>query len=61
MALVGEWASYWQGHEAPNHVIDMVVQMASLLTALQSWEIHLIALNCKSMAKKFKRTTCPTI
>ena len=45
----------------PNHVMGVVVQMASLLTALQSWEFNSNALNCKSIAKKFKRTICPTI
>ena len=45
----------------PSHVIDVVVQMASVLTALQSWEFNWNALNCKSIAKKFKRTICPTI
>ena len=35
--------------------------MASLLIALQSWEFNSNALNCKSIAKKFKRTICPTI
>ena len=45
----------------PNHVIDVVVQMASSLTALQSWESNLNALNGKYIAKKFKRTICPTI
>ena len=44
-----------------NHVIDMVVQMASLLTALQSWEFNSNALTCKSIARKFKQTIFPTI
>ena len=45
----------------PNHVIDVVVQMASLLTALQGWEFNLNALNCKFSVKKFGRTICPPI
>ena len=45
----------------PNHVIDVVVQMASLFTILQSWRFNLNTVNCKSIAKKFKRTICPTI
>ena len=44
-----------------NNVIDVVVQITSLLAALQSWEFNSNALNCKSIAKKLKRTICPTI
>ena len=39
----------------------LLYKCASLLTALQSWEFNSNALNCKSIAKKFKRTICPTI
>ena len=39
----------------------MVVQIASLLTALQSLEFNLNALNCSSVANNSKRTICPTI
>ena len=59
--LLANWRHIGRAMKLPNNVIDVVVQMASLLTALQSWEFNLNALNCKSIAKKFKRTICPTI
>ena len=61
MALVGKLASLWQGHAASKPCLDVVVQMASLLMALQSWEFNWNALNWKSIAQKFKQTICPTI
>ena len=59
--LLANWGHIGKAVKLPNHVIDVVVQMASLLTALQSWEFNSNALNCKSIAKNFKRTMCPTI
>ena len=59
--LLANWRHIGKAMKLPNHVIDVVVQMASLLTALQSWEFNSNALNCKSIAKKFKRTICSTI
>ena len=59
--LLANWRQIGKAMKLPNHVIDVVVQMASLLTALESWEFNLNALNCKSIANKFKRTNCPTI
>ena len=47
--------------KVPNHVIDVIVERAFLGTPLQSWEFNLNAVNCISIAKKFKRTNCPTI
>ena len=59
--LLANWRRIGKAMKLRNHVIDVVVQMASLLTALQSWEFNSNALNCKSIAKKFKQTICPTI
>ena len=59
--LLANWLHIGKAMKLPNHVTDVVVQMASLLTALQSWEFNSNVLNCKSIAKKFKRTICPTI
>ena len=59
--LLANWRHIGKAMKLPNHVIDVVVQMASLLTALQSWEFNLFIVNCKSIAKKFKNTICPTI
>ena len=59
--MLANWRHIGKAMKLPNHVLDVVVQMAYLLTALQSWEFNLNALNCKYMAKKFKRTICPTI
>ena len=59
--MLAKWRHIGKAMKLPNHVIDVVVEMASLPTALQSWEFKSNALNCKSIAKKFKRTICPTI
>ena len=59
--LLVNWRHIGKAMKRPNHVIDVVVQMASLLTALQSWEFNSNATNCKSIASKFKRTIFPTI
>ena len=59
--LLANWRHIGKVMKLPNHVIDVVVQMASILMALQRWELHSNAVNFKSMAKKFKRTICPTI
>ena len=59
--LLAHWRHIGKAMKLPNHIIDVVVQMASLLTALQSWAFNVSALNCKSIAKKFKQTICPTI
>ena len=59
--LLAHWRHIGKAMKLPMHVIDVVVQMASLLTALQSSEFNSNALNCKSIAKKFKRTMRPTI
>ena len=52
--LWANWCHIGKAVKPSNHVIEVFVQMASLLTALQSWEFNLNALNCKSIAKKFK-------
>ena len=59
--LLANWRHIGKPMKLPNHVIDVVVEMASLLKALQSWEFDSSALNCGSMAKKFRRTIRPTI
>ena len=59
--LLANWRLIGKAMKLPNHGIDVVVQMASLLTALRSWEFNLNALNCKPITEKFKRTICPTI
>ena len=59
--LLANWHHIGKPMKLPNHVIDVVVQMASFLTALQSWEFNSKALSCKFIVKKFKRTICPTI
>ena len=59
--MLANWRHIGKAMKLPNYVIDVVVQMASLLTALKSWDFNSNALNCKSIAKKFNRTTCPTI
>ena len=59
--LLANWRHIGKAMKLSNHVIDVVVQMASLLTALQTWEFNLNALNCKSIAEKVKETICPTI
>ena len=59
--LLANWRHIGKTMKLPNHVIDVVVQMAYLLTALQSWEFNSNALNCKSIAEKFRRTIFPTI
>ena len=59
--LLANWRHIGKAMKPPNHVIEVVVQMASLPTALQSWEFNSNALNCKSIGKKFQRTICPTI
>ena len=59
--LEANWRQIGKAMKLANHVIDVVVRMASLLTAMQSWEFNSNALNCKSIAKKFTRTICPTI
>ena len=37
--LLANWRHIGKAMKLPNHVIDVVVQMASLLKALQSWEL----------------------
>ena len=59
--LLANWRHIGKAMKLPNHIIDVVVQIASLLTALQIWEFNSNALNCKSIAKKLKQTICPTI
>ena len=59
--LLANWRHIGQAMKLPNHVIDVVVQMASLLTAIQNLELNSDTLNCKSIAKKFRQTICPTI
>ena len=59
--LLANWRHIGKAMKLPNLVIDVIVQMASLRTALQSREFNSNALNCKSAAKNFKRTICPTI
>ena len=59
--LLANWRHIGKAMKLPSHVVDVVVQMASLLTALQSWEFNSNARNCKSIAKKFKRKICPII
>ena len=59
--LLANWRHIGKAMNLPNHVIDLVVQMASLLTALKIWEFNSNTLDCKSIAKKFKRTIWPTI
>ena len=59
--LLANWRHIGKAMKLPNHVIDVVVQIASLLTALQSSEFNSNAVNCKSIAKKVKGTICPTI
>ena len=59
--VLANWRHIGKAMKLPNHVINVVVQMASLLTALQSWEFNSNALNSKSIAKQLKRTICPTI
>ena len=50
--LLANWRHIDKAMKLPNHVIDVVVQMASLLMALQSWAFNLNALNCKSIAEE---------
>ena len=52
--LLANWRHIGKVMKLPNHVIDVVVQIASLITALQSWEFTSNALNCKSTGKKSK-------
>ena len=59
--LLANWRHIGKAMKLPTNVIDVIVQMASLITALQSWELNRNALNCKSIAERFKRTICPTI
>ena len=59
--LLANWRHIGKAMKLPNHFHDVVVQMASLLTALQIREFNSNALNCKSIAKKFKQTIWPTI
>ena len=59
--MLANWRHIGKAMKLPNHVIDVAVQMASLLTALQSWEFNANVVNCKSIAKKFKKTIFPTI
>ena len=59
--LLANWRHIGKAMKLPNNVINVVVEMPSLLTALQSLEFKSTTLNGKSIAKKFNGTICPTI
>ena len=59
--FLANWRGIGKAMKLPNHVIDVVVQMAFLLTGLRSLEFNVNTVDCKSIPKKFKGTICPTI